>query len=247
MDEISTAAPKTEWACHSHFYCLEHKGYKVGMCASVWGIGCSPTTPEFGGGYGYGWKSDFRLMTCARYLPTEYAQLHEIRTTSEDWLGARADGEDALNSPLNGCKGLGRMGADFWPVLKDSRGTITHRLCGRYPESGWGQLKLDNCTVALLSPGPEGPLATVRSAILRMAVQEIEARVFIERALLDKQQHETLGEDLAKRCRRTLNNRIRAAYFASPFFEGSGYRERAELLFELAQQVAEQTGKGNRK
>jgi hypothetical protein len=247
MDEISTAAPKTKWACHSHFYCLKHKGYQVGMCASVWGIGCGPTTPEFGDGYGYGWKSDFRLMTCARYLPTEYAQLHEIGTASENWLGALAYGKDPLNSPLNGCKGLGRMGADFWPVLKDARGTVRHRLCGRYPESGWGQLNLENCTVALLSPGPEGPLATVRTAILRMAVQEIEARVFIEKALLDTEQRASLGEDLAHRCRRALDDRIRAAYFSGPAFEGSGYRHRAELLFELAQQVAETTGKGNGK
>ena len=245
MDEISVAAPKTKWACHSHFYCLEHNGYEVGMCASVWGIGCNPTTPDRGNGYGYGWKSDFRLMTCARYLPSEYAPLHEVRTINEDWLGARALGRDPDNSPLNGCKGLGRMGADFWPVLKDRRGVPRFRLCGRYPESAWGQLSLSNCTVALLAPGRAGALSTVRAETLRAAVQEVEARVAIEKVLLDKERCGALGEVLADRCRKALDNRIRAAHYAGHFFTGSGYRERAELLYDLARQVAEKTGRKN--
>ena len=239
MAEISTAAPGTLWACHSHFYATEHNGYKMGMCAAVWGIGCRPTTPEQPGGYGYGWRSDFRLMTCSRYLPSERTSLDRVRTIVENWLGAH-NGRDPQ---LNGCKGLGRAGADFWPVLKDSRGNYRGRLAARYPESAWGQLSLLNCTVALLAPGKEGPLSTVRAENIRAGVQEIEARVFIERALLDKDARARLGDELADRCRKAIDNRIRAAYYGGTFFVGSGYRKRAELLYDLAHQVAVKTGK----
>jgi hypothetical protein len=100
-----------------------------------------------------------------------------------------------------------------------------------------------NCTVALLAPGKDGPLSTVRAENIRAAVQEIEARVFIERALLDKDLRARLGDDLCNRCRQAIDNRIRAAYYGGTFFVGSGYRERAELLYDLAHRVAVKTGK----
>jgi hypothetical protein len=136
------------------------------------------------------------------------------------------------------------MGGDFWPVLKDGRGNFRGRLAARYPESAWGQLSLLNCTVALLAPGKKEPLSTVRAETIRAATQEVEARVFIERALVEEALRAKLGAELASRCRRALDNRIRAAHYAGYFFTGSGYRERAELLYDLAGQVAEKTGRG---
>jgi hypothetical protein len=239
MDDISTAARKTLWAVHSHFYATEHMGYKVGMCSAVWGIGCSPRTPEHGGS-GYGWKSEFRLMPSSRSLRTERTPLVGVRTYIENWLGAVG-----RKPELNGCKGLGRAGADFWPVIKDSRGNYRWVLAARYPESAWGQLSLHNCNLALLAPGKDGPLSTVRAENIRAAVQEIEARVFIERALLDKDARARLGNDLASRCRQVIDNRIRAVYYGWSFFLGLGYREHAELLYDLAHQVALKTAKGD--
>jgi hypothetical protein len=232
MDDISTAAPATLWACHSHFYATEHMGYKVGMCASVWGIGCSPRTPEHGES-GYGWKSDFRLMPASRSLKTERTPVAGVRAYIENWLGAASG-----NAQLNGCKGLGRAGADFWPVFKDSRGNYRGVLAARYPESAWGQLSLHNCTMSLLTPGKDGPLSTVRAESIRAVVQEMEARVAIERALVDKDLRARIGDDLANRCRKAIDNRIRAAYYGGDFFVGSSYRERAEELYALAHQVA---------
>jgi hypothetical protein len=239
MDEISTAAPGALWACHSHFSATEHHGYKVGMCAAVWGIGCRPKTPEHPGGYGYGWQSDYRLMFSSRSLVTERVRLAAVRTAVENWMGAYSG-----DAPLNGCKGMGRAGADFWPVIKDGRGHYRGHLAGRYPESAWGQLNLSSCSMALLAPGRDGPLSTVRAESLRAGVKEVEARVFIERALLDKDRRARLGAELANRCRAVLDDRIRAAYYGGDFFVGSAYRERAEELYELAHQVALTTEKG---
>ena len=51
----------------------------------------------------------------------------------------------------------------------------------------------------ILGIGKDGPLATGRSEAFRENMQEIEARVFIEKALLDKAKKAKLGADLARR------------------------------------------------
>jgi hypothetical protein len=237
MDEIANAAPATPWAVHSHFYCLEHNGYKVGLCAAVWGIGCTPFLPEFGES-GYGWRSPFRLTLNSRYDLRLQSPPGTYLALPEKWLGAKAGGRGAVDHPLNGAKGMGRMGADFWPVLKDQRGVVRERLCGRYPEAAWGQLSLGNCVTALLAPGPDGPLATARSEALRECVQAMEARVAIERVLLDTERAAALGEGLADRCRRAIANRRRAAWHGGEFLAGADWSGRAALLYDLAAEVA---------
>jgi len=100
--------------------------------------------------------------------------------------------------------GLGRVGADFWPVI-NGRATLT----ARYPESGWKQLDMRAATEALLAPGPDGAVTTERFEMLREGVQECEARIFIEKALDDPAKRATLGADLAKRCQDILDERVR--------------------------------------
>lgn len=241
MDEISNAAPATLWAVHSHYYCLEHNGYKVGLCSSVWGIGCAPLLPEFGES-GYGWRSKFRLTLNSRYDLRQHSPISTYMTLPEKWLGARAGNRGAVDYPLNGTKGMGRMGADFWHVLKDQRGIARERLCGRYPEAAWGQLSLGNCATALLSPGPREPMATVRSEALRECVQAMEARVFIERALLDTDLAAKLGDDLISRCHLLIDNRRRALHYGGDFFVGADWVDAGAKLYALAQEVGEKSG-----
>lgn len=247
MDEIANAAPATPWAVHSHFYCLEHNGYKVGLCAAVWGIGCIPSLPEHGES-GYGWRSPFRLTLNSRYDLRLQSPPGTYLALPEKWLGAKAGGRGVNDHPLNGAKGMGRMGADFWPVLKDQRGVVRERLCGRYPEAAWGQLSLGNCVTALLAPGPTGPLATARSEALRECVQAMEARVAIERVLLDTERAAALRAELADRCRRVIDNRRRAAWHGGEFLAGADWSSRTALLYDLAAEVAAvgQAGQGGK-
>jgi hypothetical protein len=227
---------------HSHFYCLAHHGYKVGLCAAVWGIGCNPTES---GESGYGWKSPFRLTLNSRYDLGNSSPMHVWMTLAEKWMGAKAPGKGGDDSPLNGTKGMGRMGADFWLVLKDGRGEPNRRrLCGRYPESAWGQLSLENCTTAILSPGPEGPLATARAEGLRQCVQTMEARISMERALVDNAQRARLGDDLAGRCRKLIDERRRAVFQGGAVFAKSDWVTSAGQLYALAQEVAEKLAAG---
>jgi hypothetical protein len=104
-------------------------------------------------------------------------------------------------------RGLGRVGADFWWAIKDKRGQRRGTVTDRYPQSLWRNLDLKSC---LLAPGPAGAVATARYEHLREALQECEARIAIEEAILD---HEAaLGARLVARCRQLLKERHRAAW-----------------------------------
>jgi len=145
-----------------------------------------------------------------------------------------------------GPRGLGRIGADFWPVLKDDRGRVRGSLAGRYPEAAWGQLNLNFCIPYILGKGKNGALATVRSEAFRESVQEVEARIYIEKALLDDAGKATLGDELVGRCRAALDERIRmcngSAGEGEPWYISSGWAKRSELLFCLAAEVAAKYG-----
>jgi hypothetical protein len=146
-------------------------------------------------------------------------------------------------------RGFGGLGADFWVVLKDKRGRAVGRVSeGRYPKSSWRNLNIET---SLLAPGPEGAIATARFEMLREGVEECEARIVIEEALLDKK----ISGDLAKRAQDLLDDRIRAlvdgmgkgwAYGGHwltqkqeyPNFINGGWQERSWRLFDMAGEVA---------
>ena len=155
--------------------------------------------------------------------------------------------------------GIGRLGADFWRVLKDRRGKRTSRISSRYPKSHWRNL---NLVTSLLAPGPNGPASTNRYEQFREGVQESEARIVIERALTDPALRKRLGPDLAKRCQEELDERMlfmwkglsslqlngrefgyatawrwTAGVEGHRWYVGSGWQERSRRLFELAGEV----------
>ena len=99
-------------------------------------------------------------------------------------------------------------------------------------------------------------------------MQECEARIFIERALTDEKLKRRLGAALAKRCRKTLDERLlimwqslsnlqlggtmffgATAWRWTPcvaghrWFLGSGYQKRSQELYELAGRVAKKLGR----
>ncbi|MFP4106153.1 MAG: glycoside hydrolase domain-containing protein [Phycisphaerae bacterium] len=75
---------------------------------------------------------------------------------------------------------IARIGLDFWPSIRDSRG----RLRSRYqapPKEGW--LWRGHCP-ALTGPGPEGAVITAQGQMFLEGLQETELAVQFARALL---------------------------------------------------------------
>jgi len=135
--------------------------------------------------------------------------------------------ETAITGEL---RGIGRIGADYWPVLRDARGRRSGRAHDRFAAGAWGGswINLNLCSSAL-APGPDGPLATTRLIALTEGVQECEARICIERALTDEALKGRLGPPLARRCQEALDRRLGDMWRAlcnyqlgGPFFFGAG-------------------------
>jgi len=101
-------------------------------------------------------------------------------------------------------RGPGRLGAEYWKVIKDKKDKRTARAYERYPESDWRNLVIPE---AIMAPGPAGAVATNQMEALREGVQECEALIVIERALLDEGSRTTLGADLVNRCEQFLRAR----------------------------------------
>jgi Glycoside hydrolase 123, catalytic domain/Glycoside hydrolase 123 N-terminal domain len=102
-------------------------------------------------------------------------------------------------------RGLGRIGADFWAVMRDKRGRRRGRVWDKYPQSMWHSCNLSS---HMLNPGPDGPVATTRYEMLREGMQNCEARIAIEEVLTDDAQKAKLGADLAAKCQQLLDDRI---------------------------------------
>ena len=236
--------PKVPWALHAHggprFNTLLGGVAPLGYKAQVWGV-------QFSAGKSlYGWKQPNLLAYYDRdrdmtpHTPLLWNSMAEISITGDQ-------------------RGIGRLGADYWPVLKDKNGRKVGFVWGRYLQSSWRNLDLWSHSLAA---GPDGPLATARFEAFRQGIQDCEARIVLEAALTDKAAREKLGDDLAARCQAalderqlamimglshrqmndTLNNRILswrggvelAGYM---WLLGSGWQERTEKLYTLAGEV----------
>jgi hypothetical protein len=141
--------------------------------------------------------------------------------------------------------GIGHVGVDFWDVLKAPGGVETSkskRLCERYV--GWGAIRL--WITHILGPGKDGPAPTRSFQMLRESLQEAEARVYVENALLDHA--DKLGPDLAGRVKAACDERSAMfRYFTYYFgFEAGDYgrslsqsmiEDNSRKLYQLADEV----------
>jgi hypothetical protein len=259
VDDLAAAAPGTKWIAMSHVFWSKVHDQPVGYLVVLWGMYglWDPAYETFGERRFHGWRTAPFLIT--RFPRDELrlpsATLGRYRTFPETWMVGRGKwmqfgGE--TRKRWSGTRGFGRLGADFWPVVRDVRGRLRN-ITGRYPaESSWGQLTLNYSWPAILGPGKDGPLATGRLEMLRGGLQEVEARIFIERALLDPAKRAKLGDDLADRCQAILDERVRNFIRAIGgkrsddwfWFVSSGWRARSEELYAAAAQVAARL-KGN--
>jgi len=236
--------PGVPWVSQAHggfrHKTLLHGIARIGYQARVWGVHFSATESL------HGWKLPFLLAYYDRdrsltpKTPALWSHLAEMTITGDQ-------------------RGIGRLGADFWPVYKDRRGRLRAYVWMRYPHSSWRNLDLHSYCLA---PGPDGPVATPHFEYLREGVEHCEARILLEEALLDPQLREKLGEKLAARCQGALderqaamvkgmahhqmddpNNRRPTTWRSSSeiaghmWFVGSGWQERSEMLFDLAGEV----------
>jgi hypothetical protein len=257
-DDLSSAAPGHEWIAQSHVFWDRVQGRPVGYIVVLWGMMglWDPAYPALGGvSRFYGWR-DAPLIV-ARFPRDELRLPHatlgryfiypeEWMVAQGKWLSRQQPGGDGATKYWSGACGFGRLGADFWPVIADEQDRA-ERLIARYSaESSWGQLTLEYSNPALLAPGPDGALATSRLEVLREGLQQAEARVFIERALVDPQKRARLGEPLARRCQAILDERVRDIIRAVGgkrssdwlWFVSSGWQRRSQQLFAAAAEVA---------
>jgi hypothetical protein len=161
-----------------------------------------------------------------------------------------------------GQRGLGRIGADYWPVYKDKRGGRRDWIWDRYPQSLWHSCNLMS---HLLVPGPSGPVASTRYELVREGVQECEARIAIESVLTNPALKAKLPADLATQAQQLLDERVwrelkafsdlqltGRSYATSAnnwgyggggtaghyWYAGSGWQDRTQKLYDLAGEVA---------
>jgi len=241
VDDLAAVAPDLKWVVHAHGKTLKFADRDVAEAAHVWGIhGPFLSTHERSR---RGWQNPIPLTVFPRYGAGSMGHVHSASPVAIYHAlleGYQTSGYDGVND----------LGADFWPVVKGPRGkmaTLTTRYSHRDrpgpPTMTHGEL---------LFPAKDGPVATVRFEALRLGNQETEARILIERALADPQKRARLGDDLAGRAQRLLDERVARILHAkldyNPMFSmgtdaswldyAAGATGRARALFAAAAEVA---------
>jgi len=228
--------PDAGWQASRHpprggEYCLFEGGkMPVMYTANVWGCGDTydPDTRRV-----YGWKFKYGVPGGLRvWLNRAIYDAHPL----SDF---RAMSEDIL---LSNRPGQGQIGADFWP-FRDAGGRQVASLYNRFPHSANRGAGNKGCTTnQLLYPDADGAVPTIRFELIRENIQECEARIFLEKLLLEKPCR--LPPDLADKCQAVLDERTRwqrmqgVAAEAKLSWAYSGWEERSARLYEAAAQAA---------
>jgi hypothetical protein len=202
---FSAIAPGVPWVHQGHGRWTS-KIYgiaEVGYTATVWGARFSNGLQRFENGKDlltleslHGWNNSQLGVDFERNGALEMAPLARWHFLPE----ATITGD---------LRGFGRVGADYWPAVRGKDGRRVAHVHDRFAESSWtmgGSLCLTLCN-PVLGPGPSSPEATTKLPALIEGVQESEARIAIEYALLTPELKSKLGPELAKRCEDTLRER----------------------------------------
>lgn len=262
IDFWESVWPEVSWSRYSHIESgtipgtKKRWGFESGM--SLHGILPDPTNPKAKPAYGWNRPDNnflfFRLNYVRKWIPW----------ISLPWDTSRLLGEMVTQGPK---RGFGRMGLDFWPVIKNAKGEPAANLVARYPKSSW--LQLDAMIKCWVPPGPDGAMATGKLEMMREGLQENEARIFIESKLLDEAAKAKLPPALVEKCQKVIADRTKAlsvnlerlgdAGFRKlyPYLDGystgnydgteagifrqwymeSGWQERSRALYDLAAEV----------
>jgi len=150
--------------------------------------------------------------------------------------------------------GIGCQGADYWAVIPDAKDD--HKNSVNRFTSQAGNLDQASATHAFLGAGKNGPVATCHFRLLQESLQDMEARIYVQDALLDHK--DKLGPDLAKRSKDVCDERTRQLRYYSEntlnlveyerqleygIFNADWYRSNTEQLYALAGEVAKALAK----
>ncbi len=237
--------PGVPWAVHAHFGAGTTAYGLAPICyqTRVWSI------KDAGEESLMGWKSEAGNLLGRYNRDVEFDNY-----PNSTW---RAYAERAITGDQ---RGIGRIGGDFWKVVRDRRGERSGRVYSRYPQSNWRNLDIYN---SMLTPGEKGPGICTHYLLLLEGLQECEARIVIERVLSDESRKSFLGKDLKDRCEKALFERLQAVSVnnsslfnrfgqtpttppgiaANSWFIGSGWQARSETLFSLAAEVEKKFAK----
>ena len=230
--DLQALTPDAPWVMQTHLPRTKLHGRPIGYIAhrvhlyAVWD-GASAGRP--------GWRNP-RLEAV---LPRASVKTRWFMLPSASPVQYRAAMEGIQ---IAGYRGFGRIGADFWPVVGE--GDRRRSVVLRFPQSSWGRLNLTRTTHVMLAAGADGPLATARFEMLRVGIQECQARIFLERVLADKRKRAAIGPDLAKRCEAVLEERtgsiapLCANADVGRLWYAATARERADRLYGACADVA---------
>jgi hypothetical protein len=220
VSDLKTLYPDILWVNRTHYFTPNvgdgSANQKIGLSAVLGGVICLFYDPEDGADHA-GWRVkreeivvNFpRLGNVAGAVLGNY--LASYRVFSESCL--LSGGARWRSVPL--VQGIGHIGADFWPVLKDPKGGRPKHMGDRYVF--WHSLSISDVILAILAPGPQGPVATTRHQMMRESLQEAEVRVYVQNALMDSAAR--LSPDLAQRCKDLCNQRNIMLRYYSTFSE----------------------------
>ena len=243
--------PDVPWHREAHFeknaYVYDiadrHKKVPVGCTSLIWNAALpDPLTKRL-----YGWQ----------YKPTHLALNFNRFGSSQNLFGFPEpwDFQTWMETTLIcGRNGNGRVGVDYFrltPAADFPRGAgySAGTLFNRYPRSNVHNLSLGTSTTDLFAPIPDGPVTTIRFENALEGNQQSEARIFIEKAMV--QHKKLLTAKLARRCRDLLDERTNIMrtrstnYFdiwhdtrrGSTPFGAQNWRKKNQQLFDLAGDV----------
>ncbi len=225
--------PDTPWVCMAHGGGADIFGvpfkYRTTVFQTVWAV--DPEAERR-----YGWKREKQIAHFPRLssnLPLTYNRM------VWEW---NIQGNQ---------RGVGRLAADFFIIPQEKRRTLN--LARRFAESSWTNLNLRE---SWLAPGPDGAVNTICFQMAREGIQECEARIHIERALIDPERRKALGDERAAVLQSVLDERTRANLYSieinnyklEPFLRngalgfdwfssGAAFPERSRALYAAAASV----------
>jgi len=229
FSDLETIAPGTRWMVSTHINPISWRAGKLKytdfLGVHSWMFAVVNTTrwmdeddtaiwkPK------YGWRDKivpFSMIAASRSRSPTLENDHcanstRLRTAAEAVLLSQAGGYTY--------QGFGSWGSDFWGNE------------WRSYDPTFGNVGLSESTALwIVGPGETGPVPTCRTRMLQEGLQEAEARIFVQNAVLDRQAQ--LGPHLAKRARELCDERTRMFTYIANFRynDGEGSMPRARLI-----------------
>jgi hypothetical protein len=224
---IKSIWPDGKWISSCHGYRSNFGGLPVVCNEWIWGCG-THYNPDSGGS--------------ARY-PRPWRKRRDGHRMYDHFIAREFDEDNHLTEFIyfperemqRDLHGLGRLGADFWPIRNPKTGRYY------YLTDTYAGLGIETSNIALVGPGPNGPVWTERAELFREGVQINETIAYVRNRIDSKK----LPEALAKRAEALLFERARwVNWFAIGSLSQnlgriSGHaRERTEQLYAIAGEIA---------